>query len=105
MGIWEGLGRHRTREDAAEADLYKLVIRDLSTGSIIRQHKTTDYNGNFLRQAKTTSSKSPASTIMESAFENTKQYELTNLGKDFVHYAINDLPIKIEFNPEVFQGV
>ena len=41
--------------------------------------------------------KSPASTIMESAFEPSKKYELPNLGKDFVHYAMLELPIKIEF--------
>ena len=43
--------------------------------------------------------KSPASTTMESAFEPSKKYELTNLGKDFVHYAMSELPIKIEFKP------
>ena len=30
------------REDSAEADLYKLIIRDLSTGGVIRQPRDTD---------------------------------------------------------------
>ncbi len=34
---------------------------------------------------------------MESAFEDTKGYELTVLGQQFVHYAMTDLPIRIEF--------
>jgi hypothetical protein len=34
---------------------------------------------------------------MESAFEDTKGYELTVLGQQFVHYAMTDLPLRIEF--------
>ena len=37
-GIWKKLGREAVREDSADADLYKLLIRDLSTGGIVRQH-------------------------------------------------------------------
>jgi hypothetical protein len=36
-------------------------------------------------------------TTMESAFEDTKGYELTELGQQFVHYAMTDLPLRIEF--------
>lgn len=55
--IWEKVGKQAVRENSAEADMFKLLIRDLSTGSIIRQHRETDYVGNFLRmpaQKKTT---------------------------------------------------
>ena len=96
--IWEKLGRQRVREDSAEADLFRLVIRDLSTGGIIRQHRNVTYDGQFLKQ-RSVIGKSSASTTMESAFEPSKKYELTNLGKDFVHYAMLELPIKIEFKP------
>lgn len=96
--IWEKLGRQRVREDSAEADLFRLVIRDLSTGGIIRQHRNVTYDGQFLKQ-RSVIGKSSASTTMESAFELSKKYELTNLGKDFVHYAMLELPIKIEFKP------
>lgn len=34
--IWEKIGRQRVPESSADADLYKLLIRDLSTGGIIR---------------------------------------------------------------------
>lgn len=96
--IWNKLGRQQVREDSAEADLFRLVIRDLSTGGIIRQHREITYDGQFLKH-KSGIGKSSYSTTTESAFENTKKYELTNLGKDFVHYAISELPIKIEFKP------
>jgi len=45
--IWKKIGKPKVREDSADADLYKLLFRDLSTGSIIRQHRETDYYGNF----------------------------------------------------------
>ena len=34
---------------------------------------------------------------MKSAFDREEMYELTELGQQFVHYAMTDLPIKIEF--------
>ncbi len=33
---------------------------------------------------------------MESAFEGTKQYVLTELGKQFVHYTMTDITNRIE---------
>jgi hypothetical protein len=46
--IWKKIGKGEVREDSAEADLYGLLFRDLSTGQIIRQHRETDYYGNFV---------------------------------------------------------
>jgi hypothetical protein len=34
---------------------------------------------------------------MKSAFDEDEQYELTALGDQFVHYAMTDIPPKIEF--------
>jgi hypothetical protein len=100
--IWEKVGKEEVREDSAEADLFKLLIRDLSTGSIIRQHREKDYAGNFLRKpAQRRRKGAPVSTTVESAFEDTKGYELTALGQQFVHYAMTDLPPKIEFNSNI----
>jgi hypothetical protein len=96
--MWEKIGKEEVREDSAEADLFKLLIRDLSTGSIIRQHREKDYAGNFLRKPAQRRRKSGiVPTTVESAFEDTKGYELTELGQQFVHYAMTDLPIRIEF--------
>jgi hypothetical protein len=97
--IWEKIGKEEVREDSAEADLFKLLIRDLSTGGIIRQHREKDYAGNFPRKPaqKNRRKAGPASATMESAFEDTKGYELMELGQQFVHYAMTDLPPRIEF--------
>jgi hypothetical protein len=100
--IWEKVGKEEVREDSAEADLFKLLIRDLSTGGIIRQHRERDYAGNFLRKPAQRRRKGrPVSTTVESAFEDTKGYELTELGQQFVHYAMTDIPPRIEFNPNM----
>jgi hypothetical protein len=93
--IWEKVGKEEVREDSSEADLFKLLIRDLSTGSIIRQHREKDYAGNFLRKQAQRRRKGVAT--MKSAFDDTEGYELTELGQQFVHYAMTDLPARIEF--------
>lgn len=95
--IWDNLGRPRVREDSAEADLFKLLVRDLSTGGVIRQHKETDYEGNFLRKRPRRTSAGHAPRTAKSAFDETEPYELTELGKQFVHYAMNEITAKIEF--------
>jgi hypothetical protein len=90
------LGKAQVREDSAVADLFRLLFRDLSTGGIIRQHREVDYAGNFVR--KTPARKTaPAFGLQatKSAFDDQENYELTQLGAQFVHYAMTDLPIKI----------
>jgi hypothetical protein len=96
--IWENLGRPDVREDSADADLYKLLIRDLGLGGVIRQERATDGYGNFLR--KTPARRRPAlqnDNRMKSAFDDEEQYVLTELGRQFVHYAMNELVPRIEF--------
>jgi hypothetical protein len=88
--IWEDLYGSPTREDSAEADLYKLLIRDLSTGGVIRQERETTVDGRFLRK-KPVRNRKLASGTMESAFEDSKPYVLTELGKQFVHYTMNEV--------------
>jgi hypothetical protein len=87
--IWTVIHGEIPREDSAEADLFKLLIRDLSTGGVIRQVRKTTYDGQFLKR-KVSKGKSSAPTTMESAFESTKQYVLTELGKQFVHYTMTE---------------
>jgi len=89
--IWETLNGTLPEENSLEADLYKLLIRDLSTGGIIRQHRETDYYGNFIKSPR----KSLKSGTLTSAFDNEKQYELTELGKKFVHYTMEEIVTKI----------
>jgi len=99
--IWTKIGKGEVREDSADADLYKLLFRDLSTGGIIRQHRETDYYGNFLPKTPERRPKGSGPKPIVSAFDDDEGYELTELGKQFVHYAMTELPPKIEFAEEL----
>lgn len=98
--IWRKIGKGQVREDSADVDLYKLLFRDLSTGGIVRQHRERDYYGNFIQKRVQKKSRSAGPKPMKSAFDEEDQYELTELGQQFVHYAMTDLPVRIEYDPE-----
>jgi hypothetical protein len=92
--IWDETYGELPREDSAEADLFKFLIRDLSTGGVIRQDRETNHAGQFLRKRRPRG-KMPVSATMESAFEDTKPYVLTGLGEQFVHYTMNEVVTRI----------
>jgi hypothetical protein len=100
-GVWRKLGRTAVRENSSDADLFRLLFRDLSTGGLIRQHRETTYGGDFVAKRSPTKSSFPKGQpkIMKSAFDEDEQYELTALGEQFVHYAMTDVPPKLEFSP------
>lgn len=92
--VWSELYGELPREDSAEADLYKFLIRDLSTGGVIRQARDTNEAGQFIRKRRAHNRKSTP-MVLESAFEDSKPYLLTELGKQFVHYTMNELVPRI----------
>lgn len=95
--IWSAIYGDTPREDSADADLYKLLIRDLSTGGVIRQERDTNSMGQFMRKRpQGGGARRSAPTTMESAFEGTKPYVLTEMGKQFVHYTMNEVVTRIE---------
>lgn len=93
--IWTGLYGEIPREDSSSADLYKYLIRELSTGGVIRQERDINAVGQFVRRRPRNVRRGAASTTMESAFEDTKPYVLTALGREFVHYTMNELVRRI----------
>jgi hypothetical protein len=92
--IWDEIYGELPRDDSAEADLFRFLIRDLSTGGVIRQEREINHAGQFLRKRRP-KGKFPVSTTMESAFEDTKPYVLTHLGEQFVHYTMNEVVTRI----------
>jgi hypothetical protein len=92
--IWDNIHGTRSREDSAEADLFRYLIRDLSTGGVVRQERETDALGNFYKR-ETGGHRGQPSRVMESSFEDSKPYALTALGKQFVHYVMEDLAPQI----------
>ena len=95
LGIWRSVSDTIPREDSAEADLFKLLIRDLSTGSVIRQYRPTTYDGRFVKQTRS-APKNTSSNTLESAFDDVKQYQLTELGSQFVHYTMNQVVKRLQ---------
>ena len=98
--IWKKIGKGVVREDSADADLYKLLFRDLSTGGIIRQHREVDGFGHFVPKPIQRRPKGSGPKLPVSAFDENEGYDLTALGQQFVHYAMTDLPLKIEFTTD-----
>lgn len=98
--VWRKIGKGRVREDSADADLYKLLFRDLSTGSVIRQHRETDYHGNFVPKPAAKRVQGGGSRTLVSAFDDEEPYELTELGQQFVHYAMTELTSRIAYTYE-----
>jgi len=96
--IWRKIGKGQVREDSADADLFKLLFRDLRTGGVIRQHREVDYYGNFVSKTPKRRPKGSGPKPPVSAFDEEEGYELTELGRQFVHYAMTDLPPRIEFS-------
>ena len=94
--IWDALNAERPREDSAEADLFRYLFRDLSVGGVIRQARDTDMDGRFIKRSSRGQFRLPTSHVMESAFEDTKPYVLTELGTQFVHYVMEDVVPRID---------
>jgi hypothetical protein len=93
--IWQNVHGTEVTEESAEADLFKLLIRDLSTGSVIRQHRETTMDGRFVKKTPPRTPKGSGSRVMKSAFDDVEEYELTELGRQFVHYTMNEIVPRI----------
>ncbi len=101
--IWSGLYGEIPREDSSAADLYRFLIRELSTGGVVRQERDINSVGQFVRKRPRHVRHGGAQTTMESAFEDTKPYVLTSLGREFVHYTMNELVHRIAGDSETQQ--
>jgi len=93
-------GHPLPRDDSAEADLFRRLFRDLSTGGVIRQERETTADGQFLRKQTAGQARRPASRVVESSFDTEGQYVLTGLGEQFVHYTIAEVVPRISGAPE-----
>jgi hypothetical protein len=93
--MWREVHGREVAENSAEADLFKLLLRDLSTGGVIRQHRDTTADGQFVRKTPTKTPKRYGMRVMKSAFDDTEEYELTELGRQFVHYTMNEVVPRI----------
>lgn len=86
--IWINIKGEIPRDDSAEAHLFKLLITDLNRGEVIGQFKEVNSEGDYLKRSP---QKRNSTNTLQSAFEDTKPYVLTELGEQFVHYVMSDL--------------
>ena len=94
--IWTRAWGEVPRENSAEADLYRRLIRDLSTGGVIRQEREVTVTGEFVRKTPARRPRgAPRSTTRDSSFDDEDPYELTELGEQFVHYTMNEVVDRI----------
>ncbi len=101
LGIWRIVGTVGAvpRENSAEADLYRMLMHDLSTGRVLRQQRAVDSMGRFLKKGGTRrrgSGRSGGSNVMKSSFDHVEPYELSELGTEFVRYVLTDAVSRIE---------
>lgn len=94
--IWDNLNSERPQDNSSQAGLFSYLIRDLSIGGVIHQEKEVTGGGEYLKQKPVYHKKGTGSQTMESPFEDTKPYVLTELGKEFIHYVLNDVVKQVE---------
>lgn len=90
--IWQNIQGDLPKDNSSQADLFRLLIGELSMGRIIRQHREANYAGQFMKKPRNSS----RSDVMKSAFDDEESYELTELGKQFVHYVFSEIVTRIE---------
>ena len=91
--IWLKMHSTIPRDDSSEADLFKLLIHDLTLGHVIRQKRQTTISGKFVKKPK--GGRSPVTGTMQTPFDSEKPYELTQLGVQFVHYVMDEVAPQI----------
>jgi hypothetical protein len=67
-----------------------VLIRDLNTGQVIRQERIVDASGNQIQKPRVKSPRTYGAKLYKSAFDDKEPYELTEIGKQFVHYTLTD---------------
>ena len=89
--IWDNMHpQGRPRENSSQAGLFGYLTRELNTGGIIHLNRKTNSIGQTMRAKPSTSTANKSDTL-ESHFEDTKQWVLSELGKEFVRYVMEDV--------------
>lgn len=93
--IWQGLGGQPIRDDSAKADVFKCLILDLSFGHVIRQVKVRTASGATI--LPTPKKRAPRSVprLAVSATDDDKPYELTAVGRAFIHHVFTEIVPKL----------
>lgn len=93
-GIWMNIRGSIPADSSPEADLFKLLIDDLTQGRVIRQVRDIDHQGQYIKKPRSKSLHTTSNT-MKSPFDDVEPYVLTGLGEEFVVYVLNELTLQI----------
>jgi len=92
--IWDNIhSEGRPADNSSEAGLFGYLMRELNLGGIIHIARETNSYGQTYRSKRTPSNKSDT---LESPFEDTKEWTLSALGKEFVRYVMADVDPQLE---------
>ena len=90
--MWMNVKGSIPKDNSSEADMFKLLIDDLTRGRVIRQKREVNSQGQFYKKQRR---EARSSDFMESPFDDEDQYVLTELGTGFVQYVMNELTPQI----------
>ena len=76
----------------AETDIAKIEAGGDAIAHVLADDGKKKY-GQFLTKRR--QGQQPRKIVLESAFENTKPYELTELGSQFVHYVMDEVAPRV----------
>ncbi|HSE56846.1 MAG TPA: hypothetical protein VLB02_02050 [Candidatus Paceibacterota bacterium] len=98
--IWDNLhSEGRPRDNTAQAGLFGYLTRELNMGGIIHLNRQTNAYGQTMRSPRQSSSGSNRSDTLESHFDDTKEWVLSELGKEFVRYVMKDVDLQLQDAP------
>ena len=100
LDVWQKVDGRQVADNSPEADLFKFIFHELTTGYVIRQHREVNAYGQYVKQSTIKRPKGMGNGVYVSPFEDGKQYELTGLGQQFVHYTMNEIVPRIEATTE-----
>lgn len=97
LGIWRAVGPRGPlpREDSSDADLFRMLVHDLSLGRVMRQRRAVTSAGQFQRKGRTRGT----GGVLESSFDDRDPYELSALGRDFVGFVLESPTARIPHAP------
>ena len=90
--MWMNVKGSIPKDNSSEADMFKLLIDDLTRGRVIRQKREVNSQGQFYKKQRR---EARQSDFMESPFDDEDPYVLTELGTGFVQYVMNELTPQI----------
>ncbi len=82
------------RDDSAKADLFKFLFHELQMADVMRQPRESDADGQWRRRVAKKKA-GPQAKTLKSPF-NDDQQVLTELGKQFMRYIMDDLDPQLE---------